>query len=442
MKEELFSSQRESNDDTDKNEQNRFDSILSFLRLNKEVDAEDNNNQTEKRKKGKTTRWRKFMRSLFGGSSEDNLPEDSSKPRRTPLISFEPISVAKRVEQGGERGAERNVEPTEEVFTDSNTAEADKYEPLHDHRKPQKQEQLQVRPEAKDDTQLHIDNEGINSTLHDAEKVVKQDTKTVAPNKAPTGVLLGIDYLNYRGRKKLEKKVEKQQTEQNQQIELLKKDLHKKELQVKRSEDAQTPVKLDKTKKEVLKDNVQAIDLPQPEVKVKFDHSVSENKTSDEVEGIKQKQPLEHQTDFEAIKLQQAEQKDIAHEAARLRKIDEKIEEQNIAQNTLREKLQKSERGFTEKQHERKNEVRDAASRLAPASSVASVIQGMNTDLKSVEGKNSSGRAAPSNNATTVDASSSSVQPVQQQMYRYAIKTGFATAVTLLAIAITISYII
>lgn len=441
MNEERFSPWQESEDNEETPVRSRFESVVDFLSKSREKsDTEADDNDEEKglrHKKAKSSPWRRFMRGLFGGEKEEEGLKDM--PSRTPrLISFEPIkevtadanplkaveskNQSESVKRTGDDSFEQQELPVvSQPRNEEEPTPAEEHQRLEYEQTPVRQKPVveQAPPESSHET---------NSS----------DQK----HSNPTGLLLGLDYLNYRGRKKLEKKIEKQQKEESKSLNNLKERLRRqeeKQNRPSRQESDSTPGgRVFEARQE------EAAISKQPEVQVVFNHQETGSSTDElDTNKIKQEKRRAQEELQELIELRRKQEEQ--RKAAREQSIErEKLErhKQNIDnQEKLSKELFEIESTFVEKEYERKNEVRDQARRLKPATSVGAVLGGMQVKdySPSVDKKETEAYITTQNSKDVQDGTNQLTDFEISNMYKYAIKTGFTTALIFVAVILTIA---
>ncbi|MDZ7785808.1 MAG: hypothetical protein U5L95_01675 [Candidatus Saccharibacteria bacterium] len=487
MNEERFSPRygEESHDDTQPG-RSRFESVVDFLRRSREKDDENEDDDAEKgtrRKKGKSSRWRRFLGRMFGGGEQeaDGRSADPERSARAPLISLEPLQ-AKRQDKAPEEPTPQEAQETSRSESEPALAE-ESSRPNPSEENPEDNELNSERDtpgiseaEAKRSRGVNPDNEtpeepetqSPNTTL-----IERNESQTEKDNEQDrgrtgnaTGALLALDYLNYRGRKKLERKLESEQREQNKQLRDSKEQLqHQKEqLGAQRTELAaarqrknaeQKPLEAPREPErppaapEVDEKTPAAERTPQspeePEVEVVFEHQELLETDKNQKEAAHERVRAENQELIELRKLQEKE-RDIARQQAQER---ERLELERLkSQETekINEELLRSESTFVEKEHERHNEIKDQSQRLAPPTSVASVLQ--KRQPPEFGGDDSLGETSnvPFTNANAASATDVKTKPPDTKsagsasatnLYKTAITSGFITAIVLLAAFIT-----
>lgn len=481
----------------DEKKQTRLDAFLRFLGRGKEgdednPDSEEEKARKERQKKGKSSRWRRFFRSLLGGEQIADTKEndkDSHQSLLGPLIQFELIAndphnsvnvsqeraaIADEDEEGDMASLENN-----DSIDNPPTVPPPLY--LQGHHKPVSNNEIQS-PNSKNVELAKSDEENGNpqqarsepqeggpvsqymSSLDAAQSLPpEKHTKTHHEQKlshhSPTGMLLGLDYLNYRGRKKLEKQVEQQKDQlaarQKHQAEVMKRQQHEiRQLALQqnkpeaRSEPASQEQGLlvidhssDKKSFEKARQKPHTASIENVQAEPRHSHETQTARTASETTAA------QHSAQPERAVINPEHSSSMPELASNERKIDTTKGPED-QQHELNKALLEQQSNFHEKRYERRHEVRDQA-RESGLTPVGAVLKQRNSELPSFTGtaeatSRATSNGTPQSKTMWTHTSNTKSRPVSSHSQRdilsqnrSAIVSGFTVG-----ICMTLAYII
>ena len=353
---------------------NRFESIVDFLRRSQEGDdeSEDYDDETTKRrKKGKSSKWRKFFRGLFGEGASEN--EETNETLKKPFILFEPV-------QDQDQTVDHTVNKTESELTLPKVVSSETPNELDDGRQSDITHDGQaITPNSSE----AYGGGGGAIPLREAE-ATPMAQQELSPQKerseqraTPIGALLAIDYLQHRSKKRLEKELKEKQKAQAAELKAAKKQVTElKNSHIAKAREQATP-KPKASAHEATPVKQQELKQKQPEVQVVVDRKQPEAQAAQSSRYEKPRPDSQHEQQLQKIVAQQEKQRELAHEQAKLRQQQQK-NKTTFEELTRTTAQNETAHTYTEKAHERRNEVRDFADSTRKQPTAATQMQNTN----------------------------------------------------------------